>query len=102
MNAYQAAVMTTPPLKAVVMLYDRILYHIANAAAAARRKDFETQFNDVMRAARIVNALNRHLDMEKGGKVAVSLREMYKAVSRALLSSVQRHAGAPAPSREMY
>ena len=31
-NAYQAAQLTTPPLKVVVMLYDGILVRIARAA----------------------------------------------------------------------
>ena len=94
--AYQTAIMTTPPLKRVVLLYDGILIRIASAAAAARRKDYEMQFNEVMRAAKIVNGLNRYLDMEAGGKVARSLREMYQAVAKALLSSVGRSTGAEA------
>jgi flagellar secretion chaperone FliS len=94
--AYQTAIMTTPPLVRVVLLYDGILVRIAAAAAAARRKDYETQFTEVMRAAKIVNGLNRYLDMEAGGKVARSLRDMYQAVAKALLSSVGRSTGAEA------
>jgi flagellar secretion chaperone FliS len=94
--AYQTAIRTTSPLNAVVMLYDGVLVRTAAAAAAARRKDYETQFNEVMRAAKIINGLNAYLDMDAGGKVAVSLREMYQAVAGALLSSVGRSTGAEA------
>jgi len=92
--AYQTAILTTPPLERVVLLYDGVLIRVASAAAAARRKDYEMQFNEVMRAAKI--GLNRYLDMEAGGKVARSLRDMYQAVAKALLSSVGRSTGAEA------
>ncbi len=87
-SAYQAAQLTTPPLKVVVMLYDGILVRIARAAEYARQGDFQKQFESVMSAARIIDGLNRHLDMEKGGQVAVGLRETYEAVARALFRSV--------------
>ena len=73
---------------AVVQLYDTILMHIGRAAQAARKGDFQMQFDEVMSATRIIDGLNRHLDMEKGGQVAINLRDMYQAVSRALLRSV--------------
>ena len=48
----------------------------------------EKQFDDVMNATRIIDGLNRHLDMEAGGQVALNLRDMYQAISKALLRSV--------------
>ncbi len=87
-NAYQAAQRTMPPLKAVVMLYDGILIRITKAAEHARAGDFQKQFECVMSAARIIDGLNRHLDMERGGEVAVRLRDTYESVARALFRSV--------------
>ena len=98
-SAYRAAIRTTPPLRAVVLLYDEVIRRTARAAAAARRRDFEAQYNEVMYAARILNGLNGCLDMDQGGKVAVSLREMYQAVTTALLGSVGRPYGAEACDR---
>lgn len=98
-SAYQAAQRTTPPLKMVVMLYDGILARIARAADAARSGDSQKQFEAVMSAARIIDGLNRHLDMEKGGDVAVRLRETYEAVARALFRSVGKETGAEACDR---
>jgi flagellar protein FliS len=92
-SAYNAALLTTPPLTAVVMLYDGVLLRIANATVAAKRQDYEVQFNEAMKAATILNSLDRYLDMERGGRVAISLREMYQAVVKALLSSVGRSTG---------
>lgn len=98
-SAYQAAQLTTPPLKIVVMLYDGILTRIARAADAARRGDSQKQFEAVMSAARIIDGLNRHLDMEKGGDVAIRLRETYEAVARTLFRSVGKETGAEACDR---
>ena len=98
-NAYQAAQLTTPPLKVVVMLYDGILVRISKAAEASRQGDFQKQFESVMSAARIIDGLNRHLDMEKGGQVAIGLRETYEAVARALFRSVGKETGAEACDR---
>jgi flagellar protein FliS len=90
MDTVQSSQPTPPETNsvAVVQLYDTILLHVSRAAAAARRGEFQVQFDEVMSATRIVDGLNRHLDMETGGQVAVNMREMYQAVSRALLRSV--------------
>lgn len=92
-SAYKAAVQTTPPLFAVVMLYDKALYHMANAARAAEKRDFEVHFNEVSKAVTIFNGLNRNLDMERGGRVGSSLRDMYTSLGNVLLSSVRRQNG---------
>lgn len=98
-SAYQAARRTVPPLTAVVLLYDEVLKRIARAAAAARRNDFNGQLHEVMAATKILNGLNNCLDMDVGGTVAVSLREMYQAVIHALFGTVGRPAGAEACDR---
>jgi flagellar protein FliS len=73
---------------AMVKLYDTILLHVGHAVEAAGKGDFQGQFDAIMKATRIIDGLNRHLDMEQGGQVAVNMREMYQALSRALLRSV--------------
>src|ERR1700679_2664300 len=73
---------------AVVQLYDTILLHVGRAALAARKGDYQEQFDEVMSATRIVDGLNRHLDMEGGGQVALNLRDMCESVSRGLLRSI--------------
>jgi flagellar protein FliS len=98
-NAYHSAQLTTPPLTAVVMLYDGIMVRIAAAGEAARKGDYDRQFKMVMSAARIIDGLNRCLDMEQGGSVAISLREMYESVARALFRSVGRESGGEVADR---
>jgi len=98
-SAYQTAQLATPPLHAVVMLYDGIMIRVAKAGDAARAGDYEKQFQYVMSAARVIDGLNRCLDMEKGGSVAISLREMYESVARALFRSVGKTTGGEVADR---
>ena len=98
-SAYQAAQRTLPPLKVVVMLYDGILVRIAKAADSARSGDYQKQFEYVMSAARIIDGLNRHLDMERGGQVAINLRDTYESVARCLFRSVGKETAAEACDR---
>lgn len=98
-NAYQAAQRTMSPLKVVVMLYDGILVRIARAGECARSGDHQKQFEYVMSAARIIDGLNRHLDMERGGQVAINLRETYESVARCLFRSVGKEGAAEACDR---
>ena len=90
-----------PNPAAVVQLYDTILLHVSRAGSAARKGDYQTQFDEVMKATRIVDGLNRHLDMEQGGQVALNLRDMYQAVSRTLLRSVGKDSAGDACDRLM-
>ncbi len=89
-SAYRSAQSTVAPLRAVVLLYDGVLVHIRNASQAFRAKDYETHFNEIMRAADILLALNAALDMKRGGSVAVSLRAFYETTIKALISSASR------------
>jgi flagellar protein FliS len=75
------------------------LVRIARAADSARKGDYQKQFEYVMSAARIIDGLNRHLDMERGGQVAVNLRETYEAVARCLFRSVGKESAAEACDR---
>jgi flagellar protein FliS len=84
---------------AVVQLYDTVLLHVRRAAEAARDTDFQKQFDEVMSATRIIDGLNRHLDMERGGTVAANLRDMYESISKALLRSVGKETAGEACDR---
>ncbi len=87
-SAYTSALGTRPPLHVVVGLYDLAIVHISRAAEAADRRDYEQQFNEGLKAAQILNGLSCCLDMQRGGRVAESLRDLYQAVVSALLRSV--------------
>ncbi|MDY0240611.1 MAG: flagellar export chaperone FliS [Rhodospirillaceae bacterium] len=76
-SAYETAQRTVPQIQAVVMLYDGMIRRIRGAALAAREGDLKLQIEETMHAIRIIEGLNRSLDMEKGGKVAEGLRDTY-------------------------
>lgn len=97
--AYQTAVMTTPPLQAVVLLYDGILVRIHNAGIAAAQGDYTRQYQEVSRAIEILRGLLAALDLHAGGKVAANLAETYRANMRALLATVGRKDGETACRR---
>lgn len=86
--AYQTAVMTTPPLQAVVLLYDGILVRVHNAANAAAAGDYVRQHQEVTRAIEILRGLLAALDLEAGGKLAAGLADTYRANMQALLHTV--------------
>lgn len=93
LSAYQNAIQTTPPLQAVVLLYDGILVRLRNAAAAAERGDFGEQFNQLVRATDIIRGLLSALDMTAGGPIAERLRDTYEANMVAIMRTI----GAPNP-----
>lgn len=88
MAAYHMAMRTVPPLQAVVMLYDGILLRLANAAEAQTQCNPEKQYDSIASAIRIMEGLNRSLDMQAGGQVAVHYRDMYKTLSIVLRRTV--------------
>ena len=89
-SAYRSSLKTVSPLDSVVLLYDGVLARIARASAAAQAGNTLAQLDHVVRAVQILNGLNQSLDMEAGGRVAVSLRDMYGALAVALYNSVGR------------
>lgn len=88
--AYQAASQQVPPLQAVVLLFDGILVRIHRAAVCAEKKDYGEQFNQIIKATDILRGLLASLDMERGGDLAVRLRDTYETNMRALLRTVGR------------
>ena len=96
-SAYQAAQLTTtPPLQALVLLYDAAIRHMRLFLVATENKDAPLQLEETKKAVRILEGLNQALDMEKGGTVAVRLRDTSGAVSVALYRCVGRPEAAEA------
>lgn len=89
-SAYRSAMRTVAPAVAVVRLYDRAIMHMNNAANAGKCGDYEVQFNETSKAAQIFNGLNGILDMQRGGAVARSLRDMYNTINRAMFRAVAK------------
>jgi flagellar protein FliS len=86
-QAYRdSAILTAPPERLVVMLYDGANRFLIQAATAMRAGDL-TQTNDRLRRAEaIVQELRGTLDMS-AGEVAVNLESIYSFCQRLLLQA---------------
>ena len=74
-----------PPARQIVLLYDRAIRHLEDAAVATRERRIEARFNHVAKAHAIVGALQSCLDFELGGEIAPMLDRLYDHVLRRLM-----------------
>lgn len=87
-NTYQKTnVMTSNPLKLVVMLYDGAITYLNQAIEAAQSGDIEGKNNSANLARDIVLELNNSLDTEQGGELASSLRRVYFFLNRHVMKA---------------
>ncbi|HET8672036.1 MAG TPA: flagellar export chaperone FliS [Thermoleophilaceae bacterium] len=86
----ESAVLTAPPERLVVMLYDGIRRFLYQAAVAMRDGEIELTNNRLKRAEAIIDELNNTLDMS-AGEVAERLRALYLFSKRHLMQArIQR------------
>jgi flagellar secretion chaperone FliS len=91
MNAYasvpaaykESSIMTAPPERLVVMLYDGAHRFLTQAAMAMRAADIATSNDRLQRAEAIISELNKTLDMS-AGDIAERLRAIYLFSNRHL------------------
>ena len=84
MNAYasvpaayiESSIMTAPPERLVVMLYDGAHRFLTQAAAAMRQRDIAHSNDRLQRAEAIISELKSTLDMS-AGEIAERLRSIY-------------------------
>ncbi len=79
----ESSVLTAPPERLVVMLYDAALRFLAHGAGALRDNDLERSRARLARADAILDELNVSLDMS-AGEVAERLRTIYLFCKRHL------------------
>ena len=77
-RAYRdSAVLTAPPERLVVMLYDGARRFLHQAAAAMREGQIEASHVKLRRAENIIAHLRDTLDLEQGGQIAARLQAIY-------------------------
>ena len=77
-NQYQsAATDTAGPAQLVLMLYDGALVRLEIAIESIEAGNAEAAHTALIKAQAIVDELNVTLDVDKGGKVAENLRDIY-------------------------
>ena len=82
----ESSVLTAPPEKLVVMLYDGAIRFLNVGAVAMRGGDFVQARERVRRAEAIIDELNYSLDMTQG-EIAVRLRSIYIFSKKHLLQA---------------
>jgi flagellar secretion chaperone FliS len=79
----ESSVLTAPPERLVVMLYDGAIRFLRQAGTAMRSGNRDVALVRVQRAEAIINELNYTLDMGQG-QVATQLRSIYLFCKRHL------------------
>ena len=82
----ESAILTAPPERLVVMLYDGIRRFLLQASVAMREGKVEQSNDRLKRAEAIIDELNTTLDMSQG-QVAERLRAIYNFSKRHLMQA---------------
>jgi flagellar secretion chaperone FliS len=86
-QAYRdSAILTAPPERLLVMLYDGANRFLIQAATALRSGDLTTMNERLRRAEAIITELRQTLDMSQG-QVAANLESIYSFCQRLLLEA---------------
>ena len=87
-NAYtESSVLTAPPERLVLMLYDGAIRFLRQAGVAMTQADHTYARDRIRRAEAIVDELNVTLDMSQGD-IAQQLRSIYLFCKRHLMQSL--------------
>lgn len=70
-------VMTAPPAKLVLMLYDKAILSLKEAIAAIEAGEIETRWKANTRAHEIITHMWSTLDLERGGEIAENLEGLF-------------------------
>jgi flagellar secretion chaperone FliS len=83
----ESSILTAPPERLVVMLYDGAIRFLKQAAAAERNGHHQLFLERLRRGEAIIDELNVTLDMAQGGEVATRLRSIYLFCKRHLVEA---------------
>jgi flagellar protein FliS len=89
-QAYRAASVAVPPLKAQVMLFDGAIMFLQKTVQAAEARRLEESHGHMIRATAILRGLSHNLDFDRGGALAERLYRTYHALIMACLRSFGR------------
>jgi flagellar protein FliS len=92
----QIATQTAPPGQLILMLFDGALHSLERALTGFDHRDplekNQTIHNNLQRAADIIRELNNSLNLDTGGKLAETLRNLYYYFDQRIVeSNLQKH-----------
>jgi flagellar protein FliS len=91
-RSYQTiATQTSPPGQRVMMMYNGAIRFLQQAMEGFQYKDplefNQTIHNNITRALAIIREMNRCLDLDQGGELALTLRRLYNFMDSQLMQS---------------
>lgn len=91
LNSYnQTKVIGGSPVEMIIMLYDGAIEFLNKAARGIAMGNLHIKLNYIGKALAIIQELDRSLNMDVGGEVAVNLRDLY---SHMMIELVLANAG---------
>ncbi|MBI5832351.1 MAG: flagellar export chaperone FliS [Armatimonadetes bacterium] len=75
---------TASPMQLVRMLYDTMLDCVRDAKYGLETQDHQMAHNNLLHAQRVVEELDRAVDVEKGGEIGHNLKRLYDFLSQRL------------------
>ena len=83
----QVQVNTASPGKLILLLYQGAIRSMKQAVEFIDKKDFESKGNALIKAQDIIMELNMALDMDVGGEISNSLRQLYVYMYKRLVNA---------------
>lgn len=87
-QAYQEmSILTAPPERLLLMLYEGLIKNVARAREAIAEGDADTRRASLRKARDIVTELMTALNFEIGGEIAVNLHRLYRYINGRLIQA---------------
>ncbi len=86
-SSVEARAASADPHQLVLMLIDGLLDELARAAGHMEAKHMERKGQSIAKCMDILSGLDTALDMEKGGEMALQLRQLYDFCGRHLFQA---------------
>lgn len=88
-------IITSDPLRLVVLLYEGILKHIGAAIQSIKTINIEAKVEHINRALSMIAELQATLNHEKGGEIAKNLDRLYTYWRRRLVDANLQNSASP-------
>jgi len=94
LNSYtQAKVLGGSPVEMIIVLYDGAIEYLNKAATGITMRNLQIKLKYIDRTLAILRELDRSLNFEAGGEVALNLHELYFYMMKELVLANINHDG---------
>ena len=86
-SSHEIEVLSSSPIELIRLLYKGALEAVANSRLFLANGQIRQRSAAITKAALILDELNVSLDLERGGKLAIDLRDLYEYMQRRLMQA---------------